>query len=395
MKYLKRNIYPLVQHTLQRGKSILLLGARQTGKTTFIHEQVKPDIYYSFIQPATRQAYEKNPTLLAGEIAAEIQSKRLDNPVVVIDEIQKVPLILDVVQDLIDQRMARFVLTGSSARKLKHGASMNLLPGRVVLMHLDPLLLDEMAEPLPSIQTLLLYGSMPGIFTEKLDQDKNVDLDSYVKTYLEEEVRAEALVRNMGHFAKFILLAASESGNLVNMSKLSQEIGIAHTTIAGYYQILEDCLLAERIEPLTHSSTRSRLSKTSKYLIFDLGIRRLCAEEGVNLPISTMAHLFEQFVGLELIRHTRLQPMPMKILYWRDHAGPEVDYVIQYDNGYIPIEVKWNDRPTEKNARHLKIFMKEYANAKQGYIVCQTPKRYLIAENITVIPWQEIASCLA
>ncbi|OGT43156.1 MAG: hypothetical protein A3F42_05780 [Gammaproteobacteria bacterium RIFCSPHIGHO2_12_FULL_37_34] len=388
--YLKRKIQLNVQQALSRGKSVLLLGARQTGKTTFIQKQIKPNIYYSFVQPAVRQQYEKNPSLLGGEIEAEIRQKQMKDPIVVIDEIQRVPIILDVIQDLIDRQLARFILTGSSARKLKHGANVNLLPGRVVLIHLDPLLLTEMLLPPPSLSSLLLYGSLPGIFMEISEQDKNIDLNSYVKTYLEEEIRAEALVRNVGSFAKFLFLAANESGKLINLSKLSQEIGVAHTTIATYYQILEDCLLAERIEPLTHSSTRSRLSKAPKILLFDLGVRRLCAEEGVHLPIHVMANLFEQFIGLELIRYARLQQSLTKILYWRDHAGPEVDYVIQQDSYYVPIEVKWNERPTVKDCRHLEIFLQEYKNTKEAYIVCQTPKRFLLRNNITAIPWQEI-----
>lgn len=394
MTYLNRQIFSVTQHALNRGKSVLLLGARQTGKTTLIHQQIKPDIYYSFIQPAIRQRYEMNPSLLAGEIEAEIRVKKLQDPIVVIDEIQKVPLVLDVVQDLIDRRVARFILTGSSARKLKRGATINLLPGRVVLLHLDPLMLTEITESLPPISSLLLYGSLPGIFTESLDQDRNIDLNTYVKTYLEEEIRAEALVRSIGHFAKFLLLAASEAGNIINLRKLSQEIGVAHSTISGYFQILEDCLILERIEPLTHSPIRSRLSKAPKYVFFDLGVRRLCAEEGINLPITNMSNLFEQFVGIELIRQLRLLMTPTKVLYWRDHAGPEVDYVIQHDKGYVPIEVKWSTHPTEKDCRHIKLFLSEYKNASEGYIVCQTQKRYLLADNITAIPWQEISLIL-
>lgn len=392
MSYINRKILSAINHALGRGKSVLLLGARQTGKTTLIHEQIKPDIYYSFIQPATRQAYEMKPDLLGAEIEAELKSRKLKNPIVAIDEVQKIPLIMDVIQDLIDRRIARFIITGSSARKLKYGAHINLLPGRVLLFHLDPLMINEFDHPLPSLQTLLLYGSLPGIFLDSSEQDKNIDLSSYVKTYIEEEVRAEALVRNVGNFAKFIFLAAVESGNMVNYSKLSQDIGIAHGTIAAYYQILEDCLIAERIDPLTLSKTRKRLSKASKYLFFDLGVRRLCAEEGSQLPLKTMASLFEQFIGLELIRLARLRMTQAKILYWRDHSGPEVDYVIQQEEKLIPIEVKWNERPSEKDARHLALFLEEYQPAAQGYIVCQTPRRYLLASNIMVIPWQEIDS---
>lgn len=390
MKYYHRKILPSMQHALTRGKSVLLLGARQTGKTTLINQELNPDISYSLIQPALRQRYEQNPSLLGNEIIAEIRLRNLTKPIVVIDEVQKIPLILDVVQDLIDKKIAQFILTGSSARKLKHGPSINLLPGRVLLMHLDPLMISEMGETLPALEKLLLFGSLPNIITESSDTDKNKDLESYVSTYLEEEIRAEALVRNMGHFSKFLYLAASESGKMINASQLSQAIGVSHSTVAGYFQILQDCLIAERIDPLIESRTRTRLSKASKYIFFDLGIRRLCAEEGAQLPLTTMAHLFEQFVGLELIRNSRLMEESVKIRYWRDHAGPEVDYVIECNHNYTPIEVKWSEQPTEKDCRHLQIFLNEYTNAKQGYIICRTPKAFLITKNIMALPWQDI-----
>jgi predicted AAA+ superfamily ATPase len=386
----KRKILPFLLETLERGKGILLLGARQTGKTTLILEEIKPDLSYSLIQPEVRLRYEKNPSLLGYEIIAEIKMKGLIHPVIAIDEVQKVPLILDVVQDLIDRKIARFVLTGSSARKLKHGPSINLLPGRVVLFHLDPLLVSEIADTSPVLENLLLFGTLPGIYTEPSKTHKNQDLETYVKTYLEEEVRAEALVRNVSHFAKFLYLAAIESGNLINLSQLSQSIGVAHTTIATYFQILEDCLIVERIEPLTISHTRHRLSKAAKFLFFDLGIRRLCAEEGALLPLALLSRLFEQFVGLEIIRQSRFASAPVKVRYWRDHSGPEIDYVIEHQQFYVPVEVKWTDQPTEKDCRHLKLFLNEYTNTRNGYIICRTPRPYWLGKNISVLPWQHI-----
>lgn len=391
MTYFNRQITPSIKHALSRGKSILLLGARQTGKSTLIQQEIKPDIQYSFIQPADRQRYESNPSRLVQDIEGAILQRKLQNPIIAIDEIQKIPLMMDVMQDLIDRKVGRFVLTGSSARKLKHGSSINLLPGRVVLMHLDPLMLTELTNLVPSIEELLLYGSLPGIINQASDTDKNIDLSSYVKTYLEEEVRSEALVRNLGSFVRFLHLAASEAGQNVNLSRLSQDIGVAHTTIAGFYQVLEDCLIAERIDPIRDGSIRKRLSKAPKYLFFDLGIRRLSAEEGTALPITILGKLLEQFVGIELIRQSRLKPLPINVRYWRDHAGPEVDYVLEFDNQFIPIEVKWTTSPVEKDFQHLKIFLKEYPNARKAYVVCQTPKWMALTKNITAIPWQDIA----
>jgi len=390
MKYISRKISSHILHALERGKSVLLLGPRQTGKSTLIEKQIKPDLSYSFLQPGIRNRYEQNPSLLTQEIEAEIKIRKLNNPIIVIDEVQKIPLIMDVVQDLIDRHIARFILTGSSARKLKHGLNVNLLPGRVVLYHLDPLSLSELPEQFINLEQLLTYGSLPGILAVDSVQDRELDLKTYVHTYLDQEVRAEALVRNMGSFTQFLFLAASESGNLINFSQLSQTIGVAHTTIASYYQILEDCLIAEKIEPIPEGKIRKRLSKAPKYLFFDLGVRRQSAEEGISLPISILSHLFEQFVGLELIRHTRLKANLTKICYWRSHDGPEVDFVIQENNQYTPIEVKWTDRPTAKDFQHLKTFLEEYPDSEMAYLICRTPKPLLFEKKIMALPWQDI-----
>ena len=217
-----------------------------------------------------------------------------------------------------------------------------------------------------------------------------MDLESYVMTYLEEEVRAEAIVRNLGSFARFLEYAASESGNIVNLRKLSQEIGVSHTTIGEYYQILEDCLIVERIEPLTKSKTRKKLSKGQKYLFFDLGVRRLSAREGTKLSRETLGGLFEQFVGLELLRSSRFSDEKIRIRYWRDPDGPEVDWVIEKEGTYIPVEVKWTKTPIPKHIKHLKVFLSEYENAKKGYLICQTPRKVKLDDNIVAFPWQQM-----
>ena len=260
MEYIHRFLEERIRHTFKRGKSVLLLGARQTGKTTLIN-RFKHDLLISFVPPDIRQQYEKSPHLLRGEVEAlDAQASGLaargKRPLVILDEVQKVPVILDVVQDLIDRGKANFILTGSSARKLRRGAQVNLLPGRVVAFRMDPFSLQEF--PAKDLNERLIYGSLPGILAVQPLADREADLESYVTTYLEEEVRSEAVVRNLGDFARFLELAASESGGIINLRKLSQEIGVSHTTIGAYYQILEDCLVAERIEPLTQSKTRKK-----------------------------------------------------------------------------------------------------------------------------------------
>ena len=150
--------------------------------------------------------------------------------------------------------------------------------------------------------------------------------------------------------------------------------------------------MVERIDPLTESKTRQRLSKSAKYLFFDLGVRRLAAGEGLAPTPKHLGHLFEQFVGLECVRLCHLHQGRAKVRYWRDLNGPEVDWVIKFADHYIPIEVKWTDAPKVKDAHHLTLFLNEYEQAKKGYIVCQTPNRMQLTDQVDAIPWQDLPS---
>jgi len=385
MKYIKRLIEDRIRYTLNRDKSVLLLGARQTGKTTLTN-QFKHDLLVSFVEPDIRQRYEKSPQLLKGEVESLIAAEAPKRPLVILDEVQKVPVILDVVQDLIDRGKANFILTGSSARKLRRGAQVNLIPGRIVAFKMDPFSIQEF--PAKDLNERLFYGSLPGILAVAKQPDRETDLEAYVTTYLEEEIRAEAVVRSLGNFARFLELAASESGGIINLRKLSQEIGVSHTTIGAYYQILEDCLIAERIKPLTQSKIRKKLTKSEKYLFFDLGVRRLAAHEGTKPPRDTMGMLFEQFIGLELLRNMHIKGHGAKIRFWRDPDGPEVDWVIDEAGIYTPVEVKWTDNPRQSDMRHLEVFLSEYKTAKSGFIVCRIPRKIKLSEKITALPWQ-------
>lgn len=387
MKYIPRLLETKVRRALARNKSVLLFGARQTGKTTLI-SRFQADLVIAVVRPEVRQRYERSPQLLAGEVEALAPTPRSRRPLVMIDEVQRAPGLLDVVQDLIDRGRANFVLTGSSARKLRRGAAVNLLPGRVATFRLDPFSLREV--PARDLQERLLYGSLPGMLAVPDLSDRETDLESYVTTYLEEEVRAEALVRKVGDFARFLELAASESGHIVNLRKLSQEIGVSHTTIGAYYHILEDCLIAERVEPLTRSKTRKKLTKSEKYLFFDLGVRRLAAREGTRPPRETLGRLFEQFVGLELIRCAHAGSPSLKIRFWRDPDGPEVDWVIDDNGVYTPIEVKWTDHPQPGDIRHLEVFLAEYPSARTGYVVCAVPRNVKLRRRVVALPWQAV-----
>ncbi len=389
MKTIPRIIEPRLRRALARQKSVLLLGPRQTGKTTLV-EALQPDLLLNFLRPEVRQRYERSPQLLGAEVEALAERARERKPLVVLDEAQRVPELMNSVQDLVDRRLARFVLTGSSARKLRRGSGVNLLPGRLLPLRLDPLSLAERIPP--TLEQALLYGSLPGIALAGNDAAREEDLRAYTTLYLEEEVRAEALVRNLGRFSRFLQLAALEAGNISHFRGIAQELGVPHTTVSGYYEILEDCLIAERIEALSESRTRKKLTKSPRYLFFDLGVRRAAADEGRRLPPRVLGALFEQFVGLELLRATREAAAPLKLRFWRDPDGPEVDWIVVGDERWLPVEVKWSEAPAERDTRHLQTFLREYPKAREGFVVCRTPRRFKITPKITAVPWQEIHS---
>ena len=149
-------------------------------------------------------------------------------------------------------------------------------------------------------------------------------------------------------------------------------------------------MIAERVDPLVDVKTRRRLTKAPKYLLFDLGVRRACAEEGTQWPTTYLGTLFEQWVGLELIRTAKLSEKICKIYFWRDSDGPEVDWIIEKAGQYIPVEVKWTDHPTSSDIKHMEVFLKEYSNTDKGYVVCQVPRRIKLSNNVYAIPWQEV-----
>jgi uncharacterized protein len=389
MSFIIRQIERRLKNALDRRKSVLLLGPRQTGKTTLV-KSFNTNLYINLARPATRQAYEKDP----GRLTREVEAMESNFPLIVIDEVQKVTLLLDAVQDLIDSKTAQFILTGSSARKLRREKDTNLLPGRVVVLRMDPLLINEMTELSPSIEEVLLYGSLPQIILEKSVENREEDLFSYVTTYLEEEIRSEALVRNIGAFSNFLKLAALESGLISNFHKLSQDIGVSNPTISEYYQILVDCLVAERVEALSQSRTRKKLIKSPKFLIYDLGVRRIAAGEGVDIPDKYMGDLFEQWVGLELLRLMRTIPQKSSLLFWRDQTGIEVDWVIDKDNQYIPVEVKWTQNPSSRDARHVSTFIEEYSNSSRGYVICRIPRAQKLADGVIALPWRDLNTIL-
>jgi uncharacterized protein len=385
----------------------LLFGARQSGKSTLLHRLANADArVFNLQERRTRLELERDPHVLTQILEADKKSPAL----VFVDEIQKVPELLDEVQYLYDTYPGRFrfLLTGSSARKLKTSSS-NLLPGRAHLFQLSPLLLAERqgvrecsvfpveAEPFgegfpaSELEDILLFGNLPGVTLEG-KETRIRTLESYVDLYLEEEIRREALVRNVGAFQQFLELAATESGSVINLTNISRESGVPVATLRTYYQVLEDTFVGYRI-PAYGSVGRKRILTTPRFLFFDNGVRNAAARYrfSADLLKTQVGRLFENWVGQELMHRCLYSGRAYRLSFWRTVHGAEVDYVLETPDETIPIEVKATDAPSQADASHLKLFLETYPKkARRGFLVCRCRAPRRLADNIEAIPWRHL-----
>ncbi|MFH1074221.1 MAG: ATP-binding protein [Candidatus Firestonebacteria bacterium] len=386
-------------------QSALILGPRQVGKTTIVKEYLHKGIDYMEFplqDPSIRLQFESDPSKLIKQVKA-----KTGKPLVYIDEAQKVPALFDAVQLLIDEKNASFILTGSSARKLKR-AGVNLLPGRVKKFRLDPLMFGELGllkgSEIPELKTnninnetgvkvqdLMVYGALPGIVLS--DEDDRADfLKSYSETYLEEEIRAEALSRKIGAFSKFLELAAAESGTSPNFTKLSQQSGVSQPAIKEYFNLLEDTLIVERVDPYL-ASARKRLLSSSKYYFFDTGVRNALARLPLvpELVNAQKGILFEHVVFLEIIRRLRVLSSNARVNYWRTSSGLEVDCVLDLKEKIIPIEIKSASSVNLSEIKGLVSFIEEYKDkCDKGFVITLGGVKERLSEKIISVPWNEM-----
>ena len=393
----------------------LVFGARQTGKSTLLRKLLpEAAIWLDFSRPAERGEYLRNSDLLVQRCRALPKSRR--PATVVVDEAQNVPAIFDAVQHLYDSDKCRwrFVLCGSSARKLRMTGA-NLLPGRSLLHHLYPLLMaerpppaaeqawiesplpmpargtaDEARFPAADLVERLTFGELPGVVIAPRAHRADL-LRAYTQVYLEEELRREALVKNWPAFARFLQMAAAESGRMINYAGISREAGVSLPTVKTYYQLLEDMFIGFRVTAFSGSPRKSLLT-TERFYFFDVGVRNAAAE----LPLETAAvranpgPLFEQWVGIELWK--RLQTLGSgKLHYLRSKAGAEVDFIVARGKQLIPIEVKWTEHPTRGDARHLLTFLDEHpGRARKGWLICRCSAPLALTDRVTALPWSWI-----
>ena len=343
-------------------KSILLLGPRQVGKSTLV-QSLAPSKLINLMDENLYVSYLKEPARLKRELAG------LQRPsLVAIDEIQRVPALLNMIQLLLDEGSKhRFLLTGSSARKLKRGHA-NLLPGRILMEHLDPLSFWELGEKF-DLEKAILLGTLPGVYLEETQTASEI-LESYERIYLREEIQAEALTRNLGSYGRFLDLAAEASGQWINYSKISSDSEIPKETLRRFYSLLEDTLVAFRVEAFRPKISKRRVSQCERFVFFDLGVRNalLGIHKGTLSPIEK-GSLFEQWIFLQMMTFNHANKKGWRISSFRTDTGAEVDWILDTGKRLIAVECKWGKNVSAHDWAGLKTFDQYATRPVKKYVV--------------------------
>jgi predicted AAA+ superfamily ATPase len=373
---------------LPKARSFFLFGARQVGKSTLLRQLFSKN-HSIFINLLDSEVYFKllaKPHLLIEEI------NTLDKSIshLIIDEIQRVPELLNIVHKMIEERKdISFILSGSSARKLKRQGA-NMLAGRALTYNLFPLTHLELAKDF-NLSRALDLGTLPAVYLDKEDVFARETLKSYARTYIEEEIKAEAQIRQLGAFIRFLDLAASENGSIINYSNIASDIYVDYKTVQEYYQVLEDTLIGFSLYGYAKSS-RKQLSKHPKFYFFDTGVRRALAKK-LDSPLIVktreFGEAFEHFFIAEAMRLASYSRKDYKFSYYRTKSGAEVDLIIEtYDDRCYAVEIKASDNVDINKLTGLKSF-KDLREDTVLICASLTKRRYGDAD-ILVCPWQEV-----
>jgi predicted AAA+ superfamily ATPase len=371
-------------------QSAFLWGARQTGKSSYLKFCYPEAIYYDLLNTHEVIRLTKAPYLLREELLAAIADS--NQSFVIIDEIEKIPDLLNEVHWLIENTPLQFILCGSSARKLKT-QSTNLLGGRAWIYHFYPLSFIEI--PQFNLLTALQQGLVPSHYLARSQHIYNY-LQGYVDTYLTDEIRNEGLVRNLGGFARFLDVAGMTNGEMVNINNIARDCGIDRSTVQSYYQILIDTLLGYFVPPFRKKLKRDIIMSTPKFYLFDVGIANYLAQQHVlTLKGAAAGKSFEHFIFMELVAYLGIERQRSKIQYWRTKTGLEVDFVL--GEAEVALEVKISEHVHQQDIKGLVAFCEEHPNAK-AIVVSQDkhPRQMVINEqlSISVLPWAEFLQSL-
>ena len=361
-------------------RSVLVLGPRQVGKSTLL-ASLAPDLTLNLASPRVFRDFVSYPERLENELRAAPPGMRT----VFLDEVQRVPALLDVVQLFLDEHPGRFrfLLSGSSARKLRRGQA-NLLPGRIHVHQMHPLLACELAGDF-DLDRALAHGTLPGIYAEPDDELRAADLRSYSDTYLREEIQAEALVRNLGGFSRLLDLMAASSGRILNVQAMCKQAGLGYETTRRYIEVLEDTLVMFRV-PVWSGSSRSSAVGHPRLFLFDTGVRNALLRRPLNaiLP-DERGILLEHFVASELHRRTRTLWPEAALFHYRTRSGAEVDFVLEAGRDLWGIEVKAGHRVTRSMLRGLRSLASRSDRVKRRIVVFLGERRQLL-DGVEVLP---------
>jgi len=366
-------------------KSWFLFGPRQTGKSTLVRSLLGPDdLYIDLLPQRTFLHYAKEPGALREEIAAHC--RRHARFTCVIDEVQKIPALLDEVHGLIESTPVTFVLTGSSARKLRRGGS-NLLAGRAYTYRLFPLTFTELGDAF-DLERALRVGTLPPLWTGE-EPDWREFLRAYAEVYLREEVAAEGLVRNVGPFAHFLDIAAANDGEIVNFTNVARECAVSVKTAQQFYQILEDTFLATRL-PAWCRSPRKRLVTHPRYYLFDPGVTNALAHTlGSELNPRIRGRRFAQLVIGQIQAAIHYRRLDTQLHYWRTHHGAEVDLLLtRGDEILCAVEIKSTRTIVKEALTGVATFRSDYPETPLFVLGERQPRR-LVDDQTTILSWDD------
>lgn len=376
---------------LPQKQSYFLFGARGTGKTTLLHLLCPEEttVFVDLLDLEQETGFIRDPERFARLIDGLSPATRT----VVVDEIQRVPRLLDIIHRKIEERKRmgaplQFIMTGSSARKLKRGAA-NLLAGRAFVYHLFPLTATELQDVF-DLQTALEHGTLPEVWNLEGKEDTIRYLEAYSRIYLKEEIWNEQIVRKLEPFSYFLEIAAQMNGRVLNFSRIGRDIGVDTKTVQSYFHILEDTLVGFFL-PSFHKSVRKRQLTNPKFYFFDTGVKR-ALERTLTVPLLPQTYgfgeAFEHFVFLEMQRRNEYGKHDFRFSYLQTHDGAEVDFILERPGKPLAlVEVKSTTRVEPSMARHLERFCGDF-EACEAYLLSldTTPQKF---GHVHALPWEE------
>lgn len=367
---------------LPHDKSFFLFGPRNTGKSTLIHKLFPQAFFIDLLDPEQEEKYITNPNELKHLAHAQPHTH------IVIDEIQKAPKLLDVVHYLIESTDKYFIMTGSSARKIKRGGA-NLLAGRAFDYRLSPLSCMELNDAF-DLNDVLNFGTLPSVVSYKEVHDRTRFLQAYTNTYLKEEVWSEQFIKKLNPFRKFLMIAAQMNGKIINFNKIARDVGVDDKTIKQYFEILEDTLLGFFLEGFQHSM-RKRLLAKPKFYFFDVGVKRALSKQ-LTIPIRESTYeygdTFEHMIILECHNLSDYARNEFTFSYFMTKDGVEIDLVVERPGkSLLFIEIKSKTSVQSSDLKGLLLIQKDH---HEGEFVCFSNDPYRkIIDGITIYPWQE------